>query len=398
MGALAQPAKLPAVDVLRGITIVWITLFHMFADTRGAPGPELRFSGWLSTLRSEGLGAGVEGAISAIVALPTIRVDLFLFVTGLVLMLRPELPARVFLWRRMRVVLPSYWLGSLLVFAVVILLAAIRTMVVGGEFGTQLREGSLLARLPYVFEWSDILRSLSVVGRFEDTRSMQVISPSMWYILLALQAYCLFPALRRTLARIGPFWFVLLMCAVTWIGRWLVFRYDPLPSFDPNSTVIHLLPFRLAALAAGMVAARWAAALRVVPRRSVSFGLAGPALLLVLAATWASDDLNKPGTVLGVIGPIAILIPSLPAMWILATAASVVPGLGRILIWSGRHSISILVAQDALRFVVGTAMTLGVAAGWMTWWITLPYLAATLVLAKVWAPLPAWFTKRFWPA
>jgi fucose 4-O-acetylase-like acetyltransferase len=146
-----------------------------------------------------------------------------------------------------------------------------------------------------------------------------------------------------------------------------------------------------------MVAARWAAALRVVPRRSVSLGLAGPALCLVLATMWASDDVNSPGTILGVIGPIVTLVPALPGLWILAAAASAVPRLRQVLVWAGQHSISILIAQDALRFVVGTAMRLGVKAGWMTWWLALPYLAASLLLARVWSPVPRWVTDRVWP-
>jgi hypothetical protein len=204
--------------------------------------------------------------------------------------------------------------------------------------------------------------------------------------------------LRALLVRLGPVWFVLLTFGVTWLGRWLVFRYDPFPSFGPNATVIYLLPFRLAPLAAGMVAARWVTALRVVPTRSVSLGLIGPAMLLLLATVWASDDVNSPGTILGVVGPIATLVPALPGLWMLTAAASTVPGLARILVWAGRHSISILVAQDALRFVVGTVMRLGLKAGWMTWWLALPYLAASLLLAKVWSPLPVWVTERVWPA
>ena len=239
--------------------------------------------------------------------------------------------------------------------------------------------------------------SFSIVGRFQGLRTMQLIAPSMWYVVLMLQAYCAFPVLRALLARLGPVRFLLVTIAVTWVGRWLVFHYVPLPSFDPAATVIYFLPFRLAPLVLGMVASRWAAALRVVPRRGVSLGLAGPAMLLVLAAVWSSRDVNTPGTSLGVIGPIATFLPALPGLWILAGAASTVSGLRRILAWAGRHSISILVVQDPLRFVVGTAVALGWKLGGWTYWLAPAYLASTLLLAWVWSPVPGWVTSRMWP-
>jgi len=391
------PTMLPAIDVLRGITMLWVTLFHLFADTRGVPGAELYASRCLSALRSGDLGAAWATAANALAAVPSFRVDLFLFVTGLVLMLRPPSGAAAFLRRRMRAVLPSYWLGSLFVLAVVVGLAGLRAGVVGSAFGAELQRGSLLSRAPYRLEPLDMIWSFSIVGRFQGLRTMQLIAPSMWYVVLVLQAYCVFPALRALLARLGPVWFFLGIIGVTCLGRWLVFRYDPFPSFGPNAAVMYLLPFRLAPLAVGMVAARWATSLRVMPGRGVSLGLAGPAILLVLAMVWASDEVNAPETILGVVGPVATLIPALPGFWIMAAAGSAVPGLRRVLAWAGRHSISILIAQDALRFVVGTAMTLGGKLGGITWWLVPPYLAASLLVAWVWSPLPTWVTDRVWP-
>jgi peptidoglycan/LPS O-acetylase OafA/YrhL len=387
---------LPVVDLLRGISILWVTLFHFYVDTRGVPGLEVGARACLSSLRSGDVACAVGCAANALVARPAFRIDLFLFVTGLVLMLRPAAPASAFVARRMRSVLPSYWLSSLLALAVIVILAGLRAAVTGGSFAVELHQGSLLAGEPYRLEVLDLVRSLSLVGRFQSPRTMQVIAPSMWYVVLVLQAYCVFPALRAFLSRAGPIQFFLAIVALTWLGRWLVFRHAPFASFDPNATVLYFIPFRLAPLAAGMVASRWAAGLRAVPTRGQALALVGPSLALVLAAVWASSEVNTPGTALGAIGPVATLLPALPGFWMASAAAGTVPGLRRVLTWAGRHSISILAVQDPLRFMVGTAVTLHGTLTLWTWWLTPAYLAASLFFAWVWAPWPAWVGARLW--
>lgn len=389
-----RTSSIPAVDILRGITIIWMVLFHLHADTRGVPGARAGAAAFLTAVGSGDLVGAFGTAATALVGLPSFRIDLFLFVSGLALMLGPFASTREFLRRRLNAVLPSYWLATLLVLAVFIPLAAVRASILGHAFGPELQGGALLGRAPYRFEPLDIIRSLSIFGRFEDGRTMQVIAPSMWYVLLVLQAYCVFPALRALLARLGTFRFLTATFAITWLVRGLAFGYPPAMSVDGQSLAVGLLPLRLAPFAAGMAAARWAEGLRTEPTRRVSLGLAGPAVLLILATVWACRAANVPHTFLGVIGPIAVLVPALPGLWVLTAAISAVPALRRILTWSGRHSITILVVQDPLRFVVGTAMSLGGKLGGRFWWIAPAYLGTTLVLAWFWSPVPAWIARR----
>jgi hypothetical protein len=33
----------------------------------------------------------------------------------------------------------------------------------------------------------------------------------------------------------------------------------------------------------------------------------------------------------------------------------------------------------------------------VTWWLALPYLAATVIVARMWSPLPVWVVDRVWP-
>ena len=54
---------------------------------------------------------------------------------------------------------------------------------------------------------------------------------------------------------------------------------------------------------------------------------------------------------------------------------------------------ALLVAQDFLRLATGTLLTLGLGVrNWM-WWLLPLYLAAALLIARLWDPLPRWFSK-----
>ena len=99
------------------------------------------------------------------------------------------------------------------------MLAGVRAQIGGTPFGAELHSGMLLGGQPYRFEWLDIVRSASIVGRLESPRTMQVVAPSMWYLVLIAQLYLLFPWMRALLDRTGPLRFVALCMAITWTAR-----------------------------------------------------------------------------------------------------------------------------------------------------------------------------------
>jgi len=121
---------------------------------------------------------------------------------------------------------------------------------------------------------------------------MQVVSPSLWYVVLLGQLYLAFPLLLGALRRVGPWWFLTAAAATTWIARVAAFRHALVPGFDAVQTVICFIPFRLLAPAAGMVAARWADSLARPPRRALLWLLSPVAASSLLAAVWVSRDLN----------------------------------------------------------------------------------------------------------
>lgn len=384
-------------DVLRGMTILWITLFHFYVDTHGPVGANASPRRFVTALAHADLGGAVMVAARALVGIPGYRVDIFLFVSGLVLALGRPIPTPLFYRRRAHSILPNYWLGSGAAFLVLAGLALLRAILLGGRFTEELHVGSRLAGGPYAFEWLDLLRSASVLGRFESPRAMQVVAPSLWYVVLLLQLYLVFPLLRASMRRLGAWWFLAAAAAVTWGGRAAVFRHPFLPGFDAPPTVTYFIPFRLLAPAVGMVAARWADRLAVPPRRRLLLLLSPFAAAGVLVGAWLSRRMNTPGTWAGLLGGALPLAVCLPALWLLASAAGRVGRLRDLLSWAGRHSLSLLVAQDLLRLGVGTLLVFRGGLADLTWPLAPVYLALALLVARAWHPLPQAVANRLAP-
>jgi peptidoglycan/LPS O-acetylase OafA/YrhL len=393
-----RPSRVASIDILRGLTIVWVTLFHFHADVRGVPGADAA----PSALRHALVRADVAGTLDtigrALVGLPGYRLDVLLFVTGLVLCLGRPIGAGELLRRRARSILPSYWLGTVVATALLVALSALRAGVRTTPLATEIQRGTLLAGTPYLFDWLDPIRSMSVVARLADQRSMQLVPPSMWYLVLIGQLYVLFPLLRALLRRVGPWGFLAACAAITWGGRWFVFERAAIPGFDPNATVISFLPFRLISPGLGMVAAGAIARLPSPTRKRGSAAALLPALALLLCAAWLGVKSNRANTVMGVIGPALPLLVGLPGLWIVASGTVHAPRLAATLTWVGQRSLSLLVVQDFLRFAVGTVLVLG-APLYNAFWLLAPaYVGAALCLTGPWDALVGRITDRAWPA
>lgn len=342
---------MPTIDIVRGLTILWVTALHFYLDTRGVPGPDVASgaAAWTAVTSGRIIEAGAV-ALRSVVGLPGFRLDLLLGVTALVASLGTVVPARVFYRRRLRAILPQYWLGSLAVLVVLLACAWLRSVMGSSSLADEVAQGTRLAGEPYRFYWADVIRSVSVVGRLADQRAMQVVAPSLWYLVLVGQLLLVFPWLRRLHQRVGTTAFLLVSLCVTWVGRVGVFAVDPLPGFDANATVICFLPFRLIAPAIGMALAtplvgvlRSAEPARVpVVMRAMMTAAAVPALL---TATWLGVGMNDPETWSGVLGPVPPLILALPAMLWLAFLAQGWSRTGAVLQWAGTHSLSILVVR-----------------------------------------------------
>jgi hypothetical protein len=263
----------------------------------------------------------------------------------------------------------------------------------------EIHAGSLLAREVYRFEWADILRSLSVIGRLEDGRAMQVVAPSLWYVILLGQFYFGFPWLRGLLDRVGA-WKTLVLASVVMVAaRYLALWHPGMPHLDPGQALAYALPCRLVAPVAGMIAARWVSREASMPSRSrgVLATAFVPALALLVAATWLSGIVAPRQTFGGLVGPALPMLLALPGLCLLAASALAVPGLGRLVLWTGRRTLSLLVAQDLLRLVTGTGIAMGVPMAGALPFVMPVYIALALGITAVWDPIQARFAALIWP-
>lgn len=395
---VTAPTRLVTLDVVRGATILWITVFHFYVDTRGAADGYAGPAAFFSAAGRWDVPEAIRLAALALVGIPGWRVDVFLFLSGLVLSIGGPLPTREFYRRRTRAILPNYWLGSLAAFLLLAALAALRAALLGGGFLAQLHGGTLLAHAPYGFEWLDLVRSASILGRFENARTMQVVAPSLWYVALAGQFYLVFPLLRGALRRLGPGWFLAMAAATTWGARALAFHHVVVPGFDPMQTVTCFIPFRLLPASAGMVAAALGRdRLTRQPRGLLLWVLSPASVGCLLVAAWLSLDVNIPGTRLALVGGVLPLVMSFPALWSLASLAAGGRPLREVLTWAGRNSLSLLVAQDFLRLGVGTLLSVRGDLTALTWPVMPIYVGVVLASTWAWHPLTQAVRDRVWP-
>ena len=254
----ATPApRVATLDALRGLTILWVTVLHLAADTTGLPGAELGPGSLLHMLLGGDLPGAVLGAVRGALLLPGFRLDVLLFVTGLVLGLGRPRPARVLFSHRARAILPGYWLGTLLVTFVLVLCAGLRTFLGGASWLEELQTGARLAGAPYEFLPWHVPLGMTVIGRFVDPSTVQVVSPSLWYIALVAQFYLAYVPMRWLMERLGtPA--LLVICTAIMVGaRVALLGGMAVGPFDQTSALAAFLPFRLLSPALGMAMAPW---------------------------------------------------------------------------------------------------------------------------------------------
>ena len=395
---VAVPPRLRTLDALRGLTILWVTVMHVAADTVGLPGADAGPSALWTALAEARPIEAARTVLRGVLFLPGFRLDVLLFVTGLVLGLGRPRPARVLFSHRARAILPGYWLGTLLVLAVMMIGAAVRAAVGGAPFADELQYGSRLARAPYEFVPGDLILGLTVLGRFTAPAAVQVVSPSLWYIALVAQFYLAYPLMRWLFERLGPPAFLAVCAIVMLAARLAALGGAPLGPFDVGSALAAFLPFRLLSPALGMVAAPWFRQHGERLQRTLSpTPMLAVATALLLLAGWIGSMLIPPVTLLTIVGPSLALVPAVAGLWVVAAWALARPAAGRLLIWAGQASLALLVIQDALRFTVGTVQSLGVPLAPWLWWLLPAYVALALLLTRWWDPVVRGVTDACWP-
>ena len=264
--APAQGGRLVSIDILRGLAILWVILFHLWADMthhldRGdlfVAVREQMYDGkpWLA-LRTAG---------EVLLSQGNLGVALFMMLSGLSLTLNAYRRDEPPIWHgyvtRFRRVVPVYWAGFFLFLATIAAIALIQTLLDGHSYGYQWSHVTVAAEAPVRVGWADAMWALSIFAWvFRDKPDvtngvLTLPAPvnSLWFVQLLLAYYLLFPFALRLERRIGPWNFALVGVALA-VGARAAFVPWSHDGLDPLYAVRYLwalFPFRLSEFFLGM--------------------------------------------------------------------------------------------------------------------------------------------------
>jgi peptidoglycan/LPS O-acetylase OafA/YrhL len=396
----AVSGRIVSVDIVRGFAILWVILYHLWSDLKY---PHIMSTGDpLSAVSDRARDAhpcAMLGALTdAFFRLGFLGVPLFMILSGLSLtmsaMRRPLTPrgTPAFMYRRFRRVMIPYWFGFAYAVAFALALAFVEWQRHGGHpywwfakhgdvplTGGQLFAGGLLVPRYWTNDWQ-----FAPEG-------------SLWFVLLIVQYYLLFPPLLALMKRIGPLPFCALAAAVTLLSLNRVLSVDGDLTQAAN-WVTMLAPFRIFEFALGMAVGhllvRHPAALRAAcsPPFAPLLMTLGLALFLAGNTIDAADSSHR----VILIGPLIALGMSLFFLPLLAKAPGRIEvwAPGRLLAWVGVISYTVLIVNEPLRSVTHTLRTEHAPLAWRVLWVGVLYMPITLLAARPLAVLLGLVERR----
>lgn len=388
----APAGRIAGLDMLRGLAILWVVVFHLWIDIKlVALPPADYYHTAFHRVSSGDWGRVGTSFIDAISRIGFQGVPVFMMLSGLSLYLsasRSEAPLLPWYYARLRRLLVPYWAGFFVLLGGACAVAALQVWIDGHSFAYQYHHGVTAAAWNVIdISWGDALVSLALVPRVLRDRWFGVYPNSLWFVVVLVQYYLLFPFLRVLLDRIGPARFVVSALIFTiaakvlliwWFGALLL---GSAPRFDGGVAL-----FRIDDFAIGM-----AVGYMLVHRRHVlaaytttAFGIACLAvlgLLLQIGGTLIDDRqgyfnaLAAPMVVSGLTLLMLPLIAKRPGR-IEANAAA------RVLAWTGTISYAVLIVNEPMRLFASLLRVHHVPDP--AWWVFIVALYVPVTVLAAW--------------
>lgn len=380
--------RIVAIDIVRGFAILWVILYHLWSDVQY---PDILSASETFQAVPEGLAGGSLTAVSdAFLRVGYLGVPLFMVLSGLSLTLvamRRETvltDAPRFLYQRLRRVMIPYWVG----FAYTLLFLA-GLAFVQWQRGGKLAEGAGVAGTPgYVdyflhgdqtIDWGQIWAGLLMVPRMFKNEWQFAPEGSLWFVLVIVQYYLLFPLLFPLMKRIGPWTFAAGALAITLAFRWAAIDIDG--NFLVSRHLVETAaPFRIFEFALGMAMGSFIAGRgrRALPGAAA---IVFSGLLLFISGNLI-DPLGGETAVL--IDPMVALGMALIVLPLIVKipGALEVSAPGRVLAWVGVISYTVLIINEPLRAVTHTLRNEDAPWAWQALWIGVLYMPITLIAAR----------------
>jgi peptidoglycan/LPS O-acetylase OafA/YrhL len=402
-----------AIDLLRGLAIMWVVLFHLWGlSTRGVGfgfEREVYYDRFVDRARDGEIVAALTALWDIVLRAGDDGVAAFMILSGVsltIVTLRHGIDPLNFARRRLARLLIPYWVGWLLVMATFAALALYRVEADGGTFRRNFQYIGFIEMMN-----ADMaIAGLLLVSRGLELQNFTAQPAALWFVLLLLQFYLLFPLLLPVLRRIGPAAFVATCLAVSLASTaWLIEQYGAL---GPKGYLWSMwAPFRIFEFGLGM-AVGWMLSVRPALLQRVFRPWPRTAALLVAAIALhtigsnINDDhgywrtIAHPLIVIGLGTVIAATCVAAPHAQRVFASAPV-----RLLSWIGTISYTVLIVNESFRIVNLYLITMGWqwTAGWW-FYVVVMYVPLTVLLAYPLAvvlglvPRPVWLTMRSFAA
>jgi len=389
--------RIVAIDILRGLAIIWVVLFHLWGDIEFFPGAPQQYYEQLTWQFQHGTGAWrIFTSFTDLIFRDGFQgVPLFMMISGLSLTIAAYRAGDALSWprffaQRFRKLLIPYWAGVALTYGVIALIAMRQVSLHGGRFGDQFGSGVTISLHTHLsIDAGVVFASVALLPRLTGADWFFAPQLALWFVGLLAQYYLLFPLLFFAMRKMGVLAFVVLTFALTVGANWWIVDNYGAPEFK-FWLVTGWAPFRLFEFTSGM-AIGW---LLASPDRSRSGALAiarhplaiVAMIALGVAAHTAGDlmigrwsvrywqSLALPLSTLGIVLLALPLLVRRPGRIDVSVPV-------RALTSIGVASYAILIISDAMRLVASEVRLEGASdAVWWTFLVAL-YVPTSFVLA-----------------
>ncbi len=373
-----------SIDIARGFAILWVIGYHTWTDLRFPnvyPRQSDAFQEVIRQLASTDVFGALGAAGEAFLRVGYLGVPLFMMLSGYSLTLSAlargataRREARI-VPRRLRRLLIPYWAGFAITVAFACVLALIQWERHGGApLSDYLRTGDIN------LQNDQLVAGGLLIPRIWRDEWQFAPEGSLWFVLVVVQYYALFPLLFATQTRLGTTLFVAVTLTVTMasLGAMVAANGDLV---QHRSWIEIAAPFRLFEFGVGMSLAYVFTRSRYTQRPGVhAVSVASGCVVFVLGCLIAPGDgylavLQFPL----IVGGLALIAGPLLARREGALESTV---LARALAWIGVVSYTVLIVNEPLRSVTHTLRAENAPTAWLSMWIILGLMPLTFVLAR----------------
>ncbi len=380
------------IDLLRGIAILGVVVFHLWGFTTGTfafpPRHSVQMAQVGGYLKSGDLLAGLTSSGEILLHSGRDGVSLFITLSGIALTmaaLTNGMPNWItFYQRRLSRLLRAYWAGIAVVVLSLALLAIVKTDNEGGSFRYNWTHVGIF---PY-FDMDQLYASIFLLPRLWKLHWSLAPPNPLWFVALIFQFYLLFPLLFRLTERYGVGSVLagsLVLSVASTAG--LLLQYGGHLGVHGWITTIWF-PFRIFDFVLGM-ALGYLLVLRREQARKVVGGAAPTVLCLVggialyLLGARIDDGNGYFRTVAFPLMAAGLATAGLPLL-VKAPGRVEVSLPGRTLIWMGPMSLAVLIMNEPFRYIDHYLWLKGYTwtPGWWLFIVAL-YVPGTLVTAAL---------------